>query len=215
MADISDIIADRQWIDSPSAEPMAVFDAWLGAAEAHELNDPNAMALATSQNDMPNVRMVLLKGHDARGFVFYTNLESVKGAELAANGKASLCFHWKSLQRQVRVQGLVSPVRRKKQMLIIIRAAVAAVWALGRRSNRAPWLTARLWKRRWPTQKLDLPKAIYRARRIGRAGGSARFTLNSGRMANTACMTGWPIAAITLMRLGSMGGFFHNHRILC
>ncbi len=110
MADISDIIADRQWIDSPSAEPMAVFDAWLGAAEAHELNDPNAMALATAQNDMPNVRMVLLKGHDARGFVFYTNLESVKGAELAANGKASLCFHWKSLQRQVRVQGLVSPV---------------------------------------------------------------------------------------------------------
>lgn len=110
MNDISDIIADRQWIDSPSAEPMAVFDAWLGAAEAHELNDPNAMALATSQNDMPNVRMVLLKGHDARGFVFYTNLESVKGAELAANGKASLCFHWKSLQRQVRVQGLVSPV---------------------------------------------------------------------------------------------------------
>ena len=72
MADISDIIADRQWIDSPSAEPMAVFDAWLGAAEAHELNDPNAMALATSQNDMPNVRMVLLKGHDARGFVCFT-----------------------------------------------------------------------------------------------------------------------------------------------
>ncbi|MGB0342766.1 MAG: pyridoxamine 5'-phosphate oxidase [Parvibaculales bacterium] len=110
MAEISDIIADRQWIDSPSADPMAVFDAWLAAAEAHELNDPNAMALATAQNDMPNVRMVLLKGHDARGFVFYTNLESVKGAELAANGKASLCFHWKSLQRQVRVQGLVSPV---------------------------------------------------------------------------------------------------------
>ena len=110
MTEISDIIADRQWIDSPSADPMAVFDAWLAAAEAHELNDPNAMALATAQNDMPNVRMVLLKGHDARGFVFYTNLESVKGAELAANGKASLCFHWKSLQRQVRVQGLVSPV---------------------------------------------------------------------------------------------------------
>jgi len=110
MADINDIISDRQWIDNPAANPMVIFEAWLGDAEAHEINDPNAMALATAHNDMPNVRMVLRKGHDARGLASYTHLESVKGTELAANAKAGLCFHWKSLQRQVRVQGLVSPV---------------------------------------------------------------------------------------------------------
>lgn len=96
--------------DIPS-DPIAAFDGWLQEAAGHEPNDPNAMSLATVAADgMPNVRMVLLKGHDARGFVFYTNLESQKGGELAANAKAALCFHWKSLQRQVRVQGPVSSV---------------------------------------------------------------------------------------------------------
>ena len=92
-------------------DPIAAFDAWLKEAGAHEPNDPNAMALSTVSTDgMPNVRMVLLKGHDARGFVFYTNLESQKGGELADTAKAALCFHWKSLHRQVRVQGPVSAV---------------------------------------------------------------------------------------------------------
>ena len=96
--------------DIPS-DPIAAFDGWLQEAAGHEPNDPNAMSLATvAANGMPNVRMVLLKGHDARGFVFYTNLESQKGDELAVNAKAALCFHWKSLQRQVRVQGPISPV---------------------------------------------------------------------------------------------------------
>jgi pyridoxamine 5'-phosphate oxidase len=97
-------------------EPFALFQAWMGEAEAHEPNDPNAMALATADaSGMPNVRMVLLKGldgpgHPQRGFVFYTNLGSAKGAELVASGKAALAFHWKSLRRQVRVRGLVSVV---------------------------------------------------------------------------------------------------------
>jgi len=92
-------------------DPMEAFDAWLDEAGGSEPNDPNAMALSTVGEDgMPNVRMVLLKGHDARGFVFYTNLESRKGQELAANAKAALCFHWKTLHRQVRVQGPISPV---------------------------------------------------------------------------------------------------------
>ena len=97
-------------------EPFVLFAEWLGEAEASEPNDPNAMALATVDADgLPNVRMVLLKdvdGADAtpRGFVFYTNLESAKGRELAATSKAALCFHWKSLRRQVRVRGLVSLV---------------------------------------------------------------------------------------------------------
>ena len=95
----------------PPHDPIAAFDGWLQEAAASEPNDPNAMSLATVGADgMPNARMVLLKGHDARGFVFYTNLESQKGGELAGNAKAALCFHWKSLHRQVRVQGPISAV---------------------------------------------------------------------------------------------------------
>lgn len=92
-------------------DPFAVFTAWLTEAFAAEPNDANAMALATADaSGLPNVRMVLLKGHDAAGFVFYTNLESTKGAELVVNPQAALLFHWKSLRRQVRVRGTVSPV---------------------------------------------------------------------------------------------------------
>jgi pyridoxamine 5'-phosphate oxidase len=95
----------------PPHDPIAAFDGWLQEAAASEPNDPNAMSLATVGADgMPNARMVLLKGHDARGFVFYTNLESQKGGELADNAQAALCFHWKSLHRQVRVQGPISAV---------------------------------------------------------------------------------------------------------
>jgi pyridoxamine 5'-phosphate oxidase len=98
-------------------DPFALFTAWFADAERHEPNDPNAMALATVDPDgLPNVRMVLLKGLDGpergadRGFVFYTNLESAKGRELTSAGKAALCFHWKSLRRQVRVRGTVAGV---------------------------------------------------------------------------------------------------------
>jgi len=92
-------------------DPFALFGAWFTEAEASEPNDPNAMALATVAADgMPSVRMVLLKGFDKTGFVFFTNLESRKGEQLKANPKAALCFHWKTLQRSVRVEGLVTPV---------------------------------------------------------------------------------------------------------
>ena len=97
-------------------EPFALFEAWFKDAVAHEPNDANAFALATVDgNGLPNVRMVLLKGldeaaADPRGFVFYTNFESAKGRELLASSKAAMCFHWKSLRRQVRVRGLVSTV---------------------------------------------------------------------------------------------------------
>ena len=95
----------------PEEDPFALFDAWLAEALAKEPNDANAMALATvDAAGLPDVRMVLLKDADARGFVFYTNLESAKGRELAANPKAALLFHWKSLRRQVRVRGAVSAV---------------------------------------------------------------------------------------------------------
>jgi pyridoxamine 5'-phosphate oxidase len=99
-----------------ATDPFALFEAWLTEATAAEPNDPNAMALATvDPSGLPNVRMVLLKGvdgraHPARGFVFYTNLESAKGRELVASGKAALLFHWKSLGRQVRARGLITAV---------------------------------------------------------------------------------------------------------
>jgi pyridoxamine 5'-phosphate oxidase len=92
-------------------DPFALFNAWLAEALAKEPSDANAMSLATVDADgLPDVRMVLLKDADARGFVFYSNIESAKGRELAANPKAALLFHWKSLRRQVRVRGAVEPV---------------------------------------------------------------------------------------------------------
>jgi len=92
-------------------DPYALFAEWLAEATRTEPNDPNAMCLATATPDgRPSARMVLLKGHDARGFVFYTNLESRKGGELAANPQAALCFHWKTLTRSVRVEGCVEAV---------------------------------------------------------------------------------------------------------
>ncbi|WP_269932110.1 pyridoxamine 5'-phosphate oxidase [Aminobacter sp. HY435] len=94
-----------------SAEPFRLFAAWLKDATAQEPNDPNAVALATVDTDgLPDVRMVLLKGFDEHGFVFYTNFESAKGREILATMKAAMCFHWKSLRRQVRVRGPVEIV---------------------------------------------------------------------------------------------------------
>jgi len=92
-------------------DPHALFETWFAEARASEPNDSNAMALATADAmGRPSVRMVLLKGHDDRGFVFYTNLHSRKGGELAENGHAALLFHWKSLRRQVRIEGPVEAV---------------------------------------------------------------------------------------------------------
>lgn len=93
------------------ADPLTVFAAWLAEAEAAEINDPNAVALSTVGDDgMPSCRMVLLKGYDENGFVFYTNYESRKGRQLLDHPKAALLFHWKSLRRQVRIEGEVAPV---------------------------------------------------------------------------------------------------------
>jgi pyridoxamine 5'-phosphate oxidase len=94
-----------------AAEPFRLFAAWLEDATKSEPNDPNGLALATvDESGMPDVRMVLLKGFDEQGFVFYTNFESAKGRELLSSMKAAMCFHWKSLRRQVRVRGPVEVV---------------------------------------------------------------------------------------------------------
>lgn len=92
-------------------DPLALFDEWYAQARDTEVNDSNAMALATADADgRPSVRMVLLKGHSAQGFIFYTNFEGRKAGELLANPHAALLFHWKSLRRQIRIEGPVEPV---------------------------------------------------------------------------------------------------------
>lgn len=94
-----------------SQDPLVLFEEWLEAAGKSEPNDPNAMALATvDEEGLPDVRMVLLKGADRGGLVFYTNLESAKGRELLTSGKAAVCFHWKSMRRQIRVRGPIAQV---------------------------------------------------------------------------------------------------------
>ena len=95
-------------------DPFTVFKEWMSEAEKNEINDPNAVALATvNESNQPDVRMVLLKGFDKNGFVFFTNLNSKKGTDLKKMPRASMCFHWKSLLRQVRISGEVSLIPDK------------------------------------------------------------------------------------------------------
>src|SRR3954468_22348807 len=114
-------------------DPHLLFDTWLAEARAGEPHDAEAMALATAGADgRPSVRMVLLKGHDPRGFVFYTNSLSRKGEELAANARAALLFHWKSLRRQVRIEGTVmavSPLEADAYFATRSRDSQLGAWA--------------------------------------------------------------------------------------
>ena len=96
-------------------DPIALLDKWYEEAKKSEINDPNAIALATSdKNNIPSVRMVLMKEFNEKGFVFYTNLNSQKSIEIKENPNASMCFHWKSLLRQVRINGVIEPVEDKQ-----------------------------------------------------------------------------------------------------
>ena len=97
------------------ANPIVLFEKWFEVAKKSEINDPNALSLATASPDgIPSVRMVLLKGLNEKGFVFYTNFNSKKGKDLKKNPNASMCFHWKSLRRQIRVSGQVSVINDKE-----------------------------------------------------------------------------------------------------
>ncbi|MDP3660775.1 pyridoxamine 5'-phosphate oxidase [Phenylobacterium sp.] len=135
-------------------DPFAVFADWLKDALAHEPNDANAMALATVDPDgLPDVRMVLLKDVDAEGFVFYTNVESAKGRQLAAHPQAALLFHWKSLRRQVRVRGAISAVTSDE---------ADAYWATrARPAQLGAWAS---------DQSRPLPDRLAFERRIAEAG---------------------------------------------
>ncbi len=137
---------------SDPQDPFARFAAWFDDATDKEPRDPNAMALATADAaGRPSVRMVLLKGFDSQGFVFYTNLESQKGQELTANPRAALCFYWKSLQRQVRVEGAVSKVAADE--------ADAYFASRARDSQIGAWASA---QSRVLTGRFELEKAIAR-----------------------------------------------------
>jgi pyridoxamine 5'-phosphate oxidase len=117
----------------PSADPFTLFTEWLADARRTEINDPNAMTLATIRADgAPDARIVLLKGHDERGLVFYTNYESRKGKQLLEDPRATLVFHWKSLQRQVRVVGevvLVTPDEADAYFVSRPRLSKVGAWA--------------------------------------------------------------------------------------
>jgi pyridoxamine 5'-phosphate oxidase len=123
---------------SSAEEPFRLFAEWLKEAEAKEINDPNAMAVATVDADgFPDVRMVLLKGLDPRGFVFYTNFESKKGLELLATGKAALLFHWKTLRRQIRIRGPVEVVSDEEaDAYFASRARTSRIGAWASRQSR-------------------------------------------------------------------------------
>ena len=114
-------------------DPFALFDDWFVEARASEPNDPDAMALATADAEgRPSVRMVLLKGHGPDGFVFYTNLDSRKGGELAANPHVALLFHWKSQRRQVRIEGAIGAVGEEEANAYFAsrgRASKLGAWA--------------------------------------------------------------------------------------
>jgi pyridoxamine 5'-phosphate oxidase len=160
-------------------EPYALFDEWMAEARASELNDSNAMALATADADgKPSVRMVLLKGHgpdaDGKGgFIFYTNLESRKGEELAVNGNVALLFHWKSLRRQIRVEGPVTRVSDETADTYFASRA--------RESQLGAWASDQ-------SRPLESRARMSRAHRIGPAILSRRSPSNFGKTANIACM---------------------------
>lgn len=129
----TEIRAETARAEVALGEPFARFGTWLREAEASEPNDANAMTLATADaGGRPTARMVLLKGFDERGFVFYTNLESRKGSDLAANPQAALLFHWKSRRRQVRIEGLAASVTAEEADAYFAtrpRAAQIGAWA--------------------------------------------------------------------------------------
>lgn len=140
-------------------EPLALFRSWLAQARMSEPNDANAMALATVDGDqLPDVRMVLLKDFGPEGFVFYSNSQSAKGQQLAVHPQAALLFHWKSLRRQVRLRGAVLPVSAE--------AADAYFASRARDSRLGAWAS---------DQSREMPDSLALARRV--AGAAARFGL--------------------------------------
>ncbi len=172
-------------------EPLRLFAAWFAEAKSSEPVNPEAMTLATvDAAGLPNARMVLLKGFDERGFVFYTNAESIKGHELAAAPKAALAFYWKSLQRQVRLRGDVEAVSNEEaDAYFATRSRMAQIGAWAQNSRRrwkAGSRSKRPMARFTPRNSRSEP---CRGRRTGSAIGSCRRRSNFGKSGRSGCTT--------------------------
>ena len=172
-------------------EPFGLFNDWLKEASETELNDYNAVALATvDPQGMPNVRMVLLKGHDQRGFVFYTNFESVKGQEALASMKAAMGFHWKSLRRQVRIRGELERVSEAEaDAYYNSRHPQSRLGAWASDQSAPAGKAVKSW---WPNsdrQKRNMERKTFPARHTGPDFELFHNPLNSGRTVNSDCTT--------------------------
>jgi pyridoxamine 5'-phosphate oxidase len=158
-------------------EPLRLFAAWFAEARQSEPVNPEAMTLSTiDDTGMPDARMVLMKGFDERGFVFYTNLDSTKSKELVAAPKAALTFYWKSLQRQVRLRGGVETVSEEE--------ADAYFATRSRMAHIGAWASKQSAEQSRPRNSLS---ARCRVRRIGRAFASCRCRSSSGRSGRSGC----------------------------
>ena len=156
------------------------------------------MVVATvSADGQPSSRMVLLKGVDERGFVFFTNLGSRKGQELLAEARCALLFPWHPLERQVRVEGWPRWSRERGRRVVLSRPARGIRgWALGRRINRGRWQAEKNWPRRTPPRRPVIPMRC-RCQRSGVGSASRPTRSSSGRVVRVGCMTAWCIAEIT------------------
>ena len=172
-------------------EPFRLFGEWLAEAEKSEPVNPNAMALATvDASGLPDVRMVLLKGFDEAGFVFYSNRNSAKGQELAGNPKASLAFYWKTLARQVRVRGTVTQVSDKESDDYFATApARRAAWRLGEPAVFAARKPVRVREGHRASSRRNIRSARYRVRPTGSAIAWRRLRSSSGTSAHSDCTT--------------------------
>ena len=181
-------------------DPLRLFSAWLKDASDAEPRDPTAMTLATVDADgVPNARMVLLKGADERGFVFYTNMDSQKGHELDARPVAALVFHWKSLNRQVRIRGPVEARQRGRGRRLFRHPPQAgADRRLGQQAVRAAGKPLRLREADRALRRQIRHRQRCRGRLIGRATASCRWRSSSGRTGRSACTTASNSAATSL-----------------
>ena len=164
-----------------SNDPFALFETWFAEARAAEINDSNAMALATTGADgQPHVRMVLLKGHGPEGFTFYTNQQSNKAIQIAERGFVALLFHWKSLRRQVRIEG---------QVLSVDAAIADSYWATrGRDSQLGAWAS----DQSRPLADREMFEARFAAMEVQFAGGDVpRPPHWSGYLVRPACIEFW------------------------
>jgi hypothetical protein len=195
------------------ANPIAQFQKWFGQAEAalaQKEIDVNAATLATAdKSGKPSARIILLKGLDERGFIFFTNYNSRKGRELAENSNASLVFYWQQLERQVCVAGLIAKISREESEIISNHVRVAVNWRLGRLIKATLFQNALRWKRSGMKWKRNF-RMKFHCRRIGAVTFCSRNGLNSGRAGRAVCTTAFATRVGRTVR-GNSDGWRRDH----